>query len=149
MSPVLQRPCAELGRSAFAFSDPPYIENGDGLYLNEYTLEDHRALATKIQELTAPWLVTYDAAAVPAGLYSGAGGSFTTSGIGRGRAMKAERSGSYQTPSLCRTSGRDADRLVCRIRRTETAIWEAHQSASTADESNGRDLTEPCASGDW
>jgi len=61
----------ELGRNVFAFSDPPYIENGDGLYLNEYTLEDHRALATKIQELKAPWLVTYDAAAVPAGLYAG------------------------------------------------------------------------------
>ena len=59
----------ELGRNVFAFSDPPYIENGDGLYLNEYTLQDHRALAAKIQQLKAPWLATYDAAAVPARLY--------------------------------------------------------------------------------
>ncbi len=59
----------ELGRNVFAFCDPPYIQNGDGLYLNEYTLEDHRALESKIERIEAPWLVTYDAAAVTAGLY--------------------------------------------------------------------------------
>ena len=61
----------ELGRNAFAFCDPPYIEKGDGLYLNEYTLDDHKALATTILELKCPWLVTYDAAAIPARLYPG------------------------------------------------------------------------------
>jgi DNA adenine methylase len=61
----------ELGRNIFAFCDPPYIENGEGLYLNEYKLADHRALASKVLELTCPWLVTYDAAAVPNRLYPG------------------------------------------------------------------------------
>lgn len=61
----------ELGRNVFAFCDPPYIENGDGLYLNEYTLDDHRSLEHKMERLKAPWLVTYDAAAGPAGLYRG------------------------------------------------------------------------------
>ena len=60
----------ELGRNVFAYCDPPYIENGEGLYLNEYHLKDHRALASKVRQLEAPWIVTYDAAAVPAGLYA-------------------------------------------------------------------------------
>lgn len=56
---------AQLGRNSLSFFDPPYIENGeDDLYLNNYQIEDHVALARRIVQLKTPWLVTYDEAAL-------------------------------------------------------------------------------------
>ena len=60
---------AQLAGTGFAFIDPPYIENGKGLYLNEYTTDGHKALSKAVERLTVPWVCTYDRAAVELGLY--------------------------------------------------------------------------------
>lgn len=51
---------AKLKGSVLAFYDPPYIERGHNLYLDNYRLDDHRRLARRIRTLSQPWVVTYD-----------------------------------------------------------------------------------------
>lgn len=55
---------ANIGPTSLTNYDPPYIENGRNLYLNNYTVQGHQRLARRICQLRSPWIVTYDHAAL-------------------------------------------------------------------------------------
>ena len=51
---------AEVGCNALYFVDPPYIDHGKDLYLNNYSLADHKELEQVVAALDHHWIVTYD-----------------------------------------------------------------------------------------
>ena len=60
----------ERGRQLL-FIDPPYFHKGSGLYANFYDADDHASLAGTIQQLTDPWVLTYDWTPEILALYEG------------------------------------------------------------------------------
>ena len=63
------RKLSRIEHNGFAFFDPPYIENGKALYLDNYNHAKHIALAASIRQLEVPWICTYDRAAIDLGLF--------------------------------------------------------------------------------
>jgi DNA adenine methylase len=60
-----------LPKQTLVYCDPPYHRKAERLYLNHYTPEDHKRLASAIQRrLKRPWIVTYDAVPAVATHYS-------------------------------------------------------------------------------
>ena len=50
----------DLGNDLFVYADPPYIVQGDGLYLHAFDEMAHIELANKLRSIQSPWLLTYD-----------------------------------------------------------------------------------------
>lgn len=47
--------------NAFVYLDPPYFNNGQRLYKNFFSLDDHKQIAEYIrQNINCPWIITYD-----------------------------------------------------------------------------------------
>lgn len=44
----------------FIYLDPPYYQKGADLYMNFYSAEDHKKLASSIHKLKKKWMVSYD-----------------------------------------------------------------------------------------
>lgn len=54
------------------YVDPPYLGQGDALYMNSLSLPDHEALAVSLNASRARWVLTYDADdRVTSSLYTG------------------------------------------------------------------------------
>lgn len=49
-----------LGEDLFLYADPPYIVQGEGLYLHAFDEIAHLQLADKLSSIGSPWLLTYD-----------------------------------------------------------------------------------------
>lgn len=49
-----------LPARTLVYLDPPYYVKGSGLYRNYYEHEDHEHICTTLQDVTHPWIVSYD-----------------------------------------------------------------------------------------
>ena len=61
----------ELPKKTFIYFDPPYFMKGKELYLNFYGIDDHTAVANRINKINLQkWVVTYDRVSFIERLYS-------------------------------------------------------------------------------
>ena len=66
------RGLSTLGKAVLVYADPPYLAQGDALYLDFLTEDDHAELAALLRSSEFPWLLTYDTnERVTADLYRG------------------------------------------------------------------------------
>lgn len=50
----------QLGDDVFVYADPPYLVQGEGLYLHAFDSAAHVVLAEQLSRATFPWMLTYD-----------------------------------------------------------------------------------------
>ena len=50
----------ETAKDVFVYADPPYLIQGDGLYMHAFDGQDHVDLANFLSSANFPWLITYD-----------------------------------------------------------------------------------------
>jgi DNA adenine methylase len=63
---------ASENRRVLTYVDPPYLVQGERLYLDGLSYDDHRELATLLRRSDLPWFMTYDAdERISKDLYSG------------------------------------------------------------------------------
>ena len=69
---VFVRELEPLGMDVFFYVDPPYLAQGDDLYLDSLSYDDHKELAAQLKASSLLWLLTYDVSeAVTKELYPG------------------------------------------------------------------------------
>lgn len=66
----LRNKVPKLPTESLVYLDPPYYNNGDNLYQNDYTLEKHSEIANLVTDLNQNWIVSYDNADTIISLYS-------------------------------------------------------------------------------
>lgn len=52
------------GKDLLIYADPPYVVQGDKLYLRSFDEEAHKSLAEKLSKSLHPWVLTYDDEAI-------------------------------------------------------------------------------------
>ena len=67
---LLRNYTPSLGNNVFFYFDPPYYKKGQQLYKNFFSHQDHQRIRDVIvQEIDAPWIITYDDVDEIANLY--------------------------------------------------------------------------------
>lgn len=55
----------------FIYLDPPYVQKGSDLYMNYFTMNDHKKLKDIVKSLNKNWVISYDNHPAILSLYSG------------------------------------------------------------------------------